>query len=318
MAREPQSRAFRRCCYRRLAPPHSGGPPQPASRLKLPDTPLILAGALGGPLCIFMTTPLRNALTLASQDPESSAWELYGSVFQAGFASGWTGGWAPVIPSCPQFCVLGPLFHFLNEYSGNVVLAVLMSAFVETAISYSSNTINAQMAFNHEQLMTGGGAGVPLWNPFSPFGPGSLMHVLRNVVALAGIRIFSSPCLKALGRTTKAAGLELPDSVRLFLGDFIACMGAGMLSAPMNQLYNFAVTSNEYLASGLAEQAHLLSEFLASAYLVHGRSGEVIGLSPTLPRDMFMRCSYVATIMALFAAIERTAVSFWKKSKLQA
>eukprot|EP00971_Amphidinium_carterae_P013179 260043-Amphidinium_carterae.1 len=46
------------------------------------------AGALGGPFVIFALTPLRNALTLASQDQESSAFELYGRTFQSGFAAG--------------------------------------------------------------------------------------------------------------------------------------------------------------------------------------------------------------------------------------
>ena len=65
-------------------------------QVKLPDTPLILAGAFGGPLVpqttsmhaklpkllaclrfgIFLLTPLRNALTLASQNPDSSAEEF--------------------------------------------------------------------------------------------------------------------------------------------------------------------------------------------------------------------------------------------------
>ena len=35
---------------------------------KVPDTPLIAAGAVGGPFVMYATTPARNALTLASKD----------------------------------------------------------------------------------------------------------------------------------------------------------------------------------------------------------------------------------------------------------
>ena len=39
-----------------------------AANLTLPEAPLFVAGGLGGPLVIGVLTPLRNALTLASQD----------------------------------------------------------------------------------------------------------------------------------------------------------------------------------------------------------------------------------------------------------
>eukprot|EP00439_Symbiodinium_sp_Y106_P086734 s314_g35.t2 len=64
---------------------------------------------------IFIFTPLRNALTLASQNSIATAGELYLDVFAGGFASGWTGGMACVLPSSPQFIVMGPLFHLLKD-----------------------------------------------------------------------------------------------------------------------------------------------------------------------------------------------------------
>lgn len=304
-----RSRCLRRCCPRRSSGSDAGG-----VKLSFPETPLVLAGALGGPFCIFVLTPLRNALTLASQDIESSAWKLYESTFQGGFTSGWTGGLAPVLPSCPQFCVMGPLFHFLKAATGSVVLAVLLSATAETTISYGSQTLNAQLAFNQEQLNAGTGLEVGLWNPLVPFGPGSTTHVIRNIVALSGIRIFSSPCQELLSKAARACGIgELPDGARHFFGDLIASIGAAMLSAPLNQLYNFAVTSEAYLGGDFTTRIEELLGFLARSYLVRSPEGDIVGLSPTLARDLFMRCAYVATLFTLFANIERAAVMLWKR-----
>lgn len=272
----------------------------------------MIAGALGGPFCIFFLTPLRNALTLASQDAESTAGALYESVFQGGFTSGWTGGLVPVIPSCPQFCVMGPLYHFLNAMVGTV-LAVLLSAMCETLISYGSQTRNAQLAFNYDQLCAGTGLEVPLWNPLVPIGPGALPHVTRNVVAASGIRIFSGPCQSVLQKTTRAAGISLPDGVRQLVGDFIASIGSAILSAPLNQCFNYAVTSPAYMNGSSLERLEELKGFLSRQYLEMGPDGEFLGLSSTLARDLLMRCAYVATLYTLFSAIERAAVSLWRR-----
>lgn len=304
---------------RRWCPPRATGGGEATgsqrSKIKFPETPLILAGALGGPFCIFFLTPLRNALTLASQDAESSAWQLYESTFQGGFSSGWTGGLVPVLPSCPQFCVMGPLFHFLKEAFGNIALAVCCCAIAETGISYGSQTLNAQLAFNAEQLQMGGGAEVPLWNPLIPFGPGSVVHITRNIVALSGIRIFAGPCKAMLARLLTATGVRLPQDLQQFLGDFIASLGSAILSAPLNQCYNFAVTSRAYMEGTNTERIHELMSFLSRSYFIHDDAGRLVGVSPTLGRDLFMRCAYVATLYAIFSTIERTAVGLWRLRK---
>eukprot|EP00930_Biecheleria_cincta_P062342 TRINITY_DN47820_c0_g1_i1.p1 TRINITY_DN47820_c0_g1~~TRINITY_DN47820_c0_g1_i1.p1 ORF type:complete len:303 (-),score=37.43 TRINITY_DN47820_c0_g1_i1:17-925(-) len=301
MGDEPRSRWGRRCCRRRQG-----------VEVKLPETPLILAGALGGPFCIFVLTPLRNALTLASQDAESYAWELYKSVFAGGFASAWTGGTTVVLPSCPQFIVMGPLYHFLKASTGSAVPAVMLSAFAETCISYGSQTVNAQMAFNAEQRLAGSGYEVPIWNPFVLLGPGCSVHILRNIVSLSGLRIFSGPCLAAL---RKLAGSSLSEGMLQFLGDFTASMGAAVCSAPLNQLYNFSVTSNTFMAAGTLERASLGSSYLLNQYLVWSLDGRVVGVTPTLGRDLFMRCAYVATLYAMFGLIERIFTAVWKSHR---
>eukprot|EP00438_Fugacium_kawagutii_P004959 Skav222390 [mRNA] locus=scaffold4422:42345:43323:+ [translate_table: standard] len=289
-----KSRSFLGRCCRRIV-------------VRLPDTPLVLAGALGGPFGIFTLTPLRNALTLASQNSDETAWELYMDVFAGGLAAGWTGGLACVPPSCPQFIVMGPLFELL----GSVMLAVICSSMAESCISYASQTLNAQMAFNADQALAGLNNQVELWNPFVPVGPGSSIHVLRNIVALSGLRIFSAPCQAGLDRFAKFCGFQLPKGPQQFFGDFIASMGAAILSAPLNQLYNFAVTSNGFMAAGLLEKVALSRAYLAETYLLMDESGNLAGISPTLGRDLFMRCAYIANLYALFGLIERLAVAVW-------
>ena len=66
-------------------------------------------------------------------------------------------------------------------------------------------------------------------------------------------------------------------------------MGAAILSAPLNQLYNFAVTSNSFMASGSLEKIALSKEYLSDSYLVYDQD-HFVGVSPTLGRDLFMRC----------------------------
>jgi len=191
------------------------------NKVPLPETPLVVAGALGGPFVIFVFTPLRNALTLAAKNTESSAGELYARVFQGGLQAGWTGGLVPVLPSCPQFCMMGPLFHLFRQSFNSVVLAVICSAILETCISYGSQTLNAQLAYNEEQLQAGSGLQVPLCNPMIPYGPGFLVHIMRNFVAMSGIRILSGPCQAGLTKVFNMAGLGgSSENIRKFFVTF--------------------------------------------------------------------------------------------------
>jgi len=278
--------------------------------VKLPDTPLLLAGALGGPFCIFILTPLRNALTLASQDTQSSVIGLYKATFSDGFASGWTGGMVPVVPSSPQFCVMGPVFYVLKGAFNSAVLAVLLCAVIETGITYGSQTLNAQLAFNQ----AGVGEPVPLLNPLMPFGPGCAAHIIRNILAMSGIRIFSGPCQAALSHLARACGVKnLPIGVQQFVGDFVASVGSAVLSAPLNQLYNFAVTSETYMNGNAADRMSESLNFLSESYLEHSPTGAVIGFTPTLGRDLVLRSAYVASLYSLYGLIERFAVAVGNK-----
>lgn len=217
-----------------------------------------------------------------------------------------------MLPSCPQFIVMGPLYHFLKAFTGSAVPAVILSALAETCISYGSQTVNAQMAFNAEQRLAGSDYEVPIWNPFVLLGPGCSVHILRNIISLSGLRIFSGPCKAGL---RKLAGSCLSDGMLQFLGDFTASMGAAVCSAPINQLYNFSVTSKAFMAASMSERASLGLSFLSNQYLVRNLDGHVVGVSPTLGRDLFMRCAYVATLYAMFGAIERIFTSAWKSHR---
>lgn len=277
-----------------------------------PETPLLLAGAFGGPFCIFLFTPLRNALTLASQDSTSSVLQLYAAAFKGGIHNGWTGGIVTLLPSCPQFLVMGPFFHLARTLVG-VQLALLATAVLETLISFRSQTVNAQMAFNQIQVQLDSGLEVPLASHMV-LGPGAGVHIVRNLVALSGIRILSEPCLAGLIVLIGYVGLPAPALPwQKFLGDFVASIGAAICSAPLNQLYNFAVTTADYATWTTSEKVTRCLDFLRCQYLSFGAAGEFRGLSPTLFRDLFMRCLYVSALYASFAAIERMSVRVWNK-----
>jgi len=72
-------------------------PKEGESMFKLPEPPLLAAGALGGPFCMFTVTPARNALTLGAQDASLSLGQVYKQVFASGAAGGWRGGIYPAM-----------------------------------------------------------------------------------------------------------------------------------------------------------------------------------------------------------------------------
>eukprot|EP00425_Heterocapsa_triquetra_P013847 CAMPEP_0195126150 /NCGR_PEP_ID=MMETSP0448-20130528/134348_1 /TAXON_ID=66468 /ORGANISM="Heterocapsa triquestra, Strain CCMP 448" /LENGTH=152 /DNA_ID=CAMNT_0040163827 /DNA_START=20 /DNA_END=475 /DNA_ORIENTATION=+ len=150
----------------------------------------------------------------------------------------------------------------------------------ETLISFASQTLNAQMA----QMELGAGLQVPLWSPFVLLGPGVTVHVLRNIVALSGIRIFSWPCQTAIMKLVGGHRL-MPAGLIILLGDFVASLGAAVLSAPLNQCHNFAVCSGDYYHGSPMERVSILLNFMGNNYLAHDADGRVVGLTATLPRD---------------------------------
>ena len=106
--------------------------------------------------CVFVRR--RTMCVLRAADMQSHESEYHMSV----------AGLACVPPSCPQFIVMGPLFHFLKdtgievspkgasvsvtdlhdnqELLQSAPLAVVCSSFAESTISYPSQTINARVS----------------------------------------------------------------------------------------------------------------------------------------------------------------------------
>lgn len=293
--KQPRSR----CCRRRRS--------SSAIKVKLPELPLVLAGVFGGPFVIFLFTPMRNALSLAAADQESSALEIYEATFPDKLASGWVGGVSSAIAACPEFVAMGPLFHLMKDTIGSTTFAVCMSGVFESTITYGAQTRNAQMAYNQEMAYAGNSERIELANPFVPWGPGICIQFLRNVVALSGIRVLSPICQSCLAR------VKAPQAAKALFGDIIAMLGAACMTAPLNQLYNFAVTSPTYReAAGPAGWFKEALGFLDRSYLLRDNTGAFYGLTPTLGRDLFLRCMYVANLYLCFSLIERVCVAAGK------
>jgi len=271
------------------------------SSIKLPETPVIVAGAFGGPMVMFTVTPFRNGLTLGATNAAAGALELYGQVFAKGLRGGWTGGIYPAIAACPQFLCLGPAYHFYASFSG-VAGGVLLASATETAIVYGAETCNAQMAKNQKSPGTIKNIH-PSWKPF---GPGFGIHVFRNVVATAGLRMFCTPCTWAIEKATGKS-----NAMTTLGGDFLGNVGGACLSAPVHQLYAFTVTTPELGSMGMSEKKDRMIQFLKDQYL-ETKDGRT-RLTPTVPRDLFMRSMYVAVAYTMFSSLERALVANWPR-----
>jgi len=268
---------------------------------EFPETPIIVAGGIGGPAAMFTVSPMRNGLTLGSTNIAASATELYGQVFARGFRSGWTGGIYPAMAACPQFICLGPAYHFYASFAG-VGGGVVLASLTETAIVYGAETCNAQMAANGKTP----GKFATVHSAYKPFGPGVGIHAFRNIIATVGLRMFCSPCTFAIEKATgKSNGLTQLG------GDFAGNVMAACLSAPVHQLYGFTVTTPELATMKGAEKRERMVRFLKEQYLVteNGRTR----LSKVVPRDLFMRSMYVAVAYTMYSTMERTLVKMWPK-----
>jgi len=269
--------------------------------LKMPDTPLIVAGAAGGPMVMFTVTPMRNALTLGATNPTAGAMELYRTVFRGGFARGWTGGIFPSMAACPGFVALGPAYHFFASIGG-VTGGVVAASCFESAILYGCETRNAQMAKNAQAPGTIASPH-PAWKPF---GPGIGLHISRNIIATAGLRMFCTPCTNVIESLTgtKTEGTQIAGS---FCGNVVsACM-----TAPVHQMYGYTVSTPELAKLSTGEQLGALKQFMLDQYTVVSNGKRSIGA--TVPRDLFMRSMYVAVMYTMFSTGERQLVKNWPR-----
>jgi len=269
--------------------------------LKFPDTSNIVAGAVGGPLVYYTVTPFRNACTLGATSSTAGMMELYGKVFARGFLRGWTGGIYPSMYACPTFISLGPCYHALKDAFG-LPAGVVLASVVESGILYGAETCNAQMAKN--EAIPGHIKNVqPAWKPF---GPGLSLHITRNILGTAGLRLFCLPCTWGI---EKAVGSSNP--MTTLAGDFAGNVISAGMTAPVHQLYGFAVTTPELAHMSGAEKRSRMIQFLRDQYLV--TEGGKTRLSATVPRDLSMRAAYVATLYTMYSTLERYIIQQWPK-----
>eukprot|EP00913_Durusdinium_trenchii_P034765 g32520.t1 len=237
--------------------------------------------------------------------PHATAWQIYSSIWQQGPATAWTGATINLLTSSPMFIVLGPLYHFWKERVGGV-MAVVFSSMVESLVTYGPQTVTAQMA-------VWGHRSTSMAEVLCPYGPGVVIMTLRNAVAMSGIRLLSEPFERALLWGIDQLSLPMPKGMVTFMADLLASSVTSILSAPLNQLYTFAVIDLEYQQAGYLEKWPLCWLFLSSTYLVWGNDGHWHGFSSTLPRDLLLRCVFHATLMSLFALAERISVNLWAR-----
>eukprot|EP00931_Biecheleriopsis_adriatica_P093527 TRINITY_DN67265_c0_g1_i1.p1 TRINITY_DN67265_c0_g1~~TRINITY_DN67265_c0_g1_i1.p1 ORF type:complete len:339 (+),score=57.39 TRINITY_DN67265_c0_g1_i1:53-1069(+) len=323
--------------------PSSSAPGDPAQswRSKLPDRPLLLSGAFGGPAVIYLCTPLRNGLTLGSRDKRSNSRLLYRKVFRGGFQAGWIGGAAPAAIACPQFLALGPVYHFLHASlestlkapSGSLhfsVLASLGAALCETFLTFGSQSRNAQMAYNNSfvtfaSVVDGSRKHAPLNKVYDIWGPGAGAMLIRNFVSVLSVRSFS-PWLRD---HLPGDGL-LSANTRATLCDASAAMAASAVSAPVHQLFNFLATTPEARNVSKLERAKMARRFLREQYFVplpREASQELLEVDFSKPmpeqqyswrlsrvalRDFGMRTAYVTSVFTLFISLERTLCSMMR------
>jgi len=254
------------------------------------DKVLLLTGGLGGPLTIALYCPLRNAIALGSKYPLSSL-SLYRMTFARGFTGGWTGGLSPTIFSCPQFLAMGPLYHVYSTHLGPT-LAIFPTAITESLISFGSQARNAQLAYN---ATVGKKEIVNLQHPASPVHVGCLPHVLRNAIAMSGIRALNGPCSSLISVVT---GGERESATVQNMGAFTASVASAGISMPFNQVFNYlAVTPS----AGLRD----VPGFLMSQYVKDGRVSKIV------IRDLGMRIAYNAPQLTTFLIIERKVLKFF-------
>jgi hypothetical protein len=269
--------------------------------MELPETPVVVAGGVGGPLVMFTVTPARNALTLGATNSSASMASLYGQVFSKGFARGWTGGLFPATAACPTFICLGPAYHMFAGFAG-VPAAVVIASCMESCIMFGAETANAQLAKNEKAPGTFKTT-QPLWKPW---GPGISIHILRNVLATAGLRMFCKPCTSAIEAVTGTS-----NGMTQAAGDFSGNVVSACMTAPIHQLYGFVATTPELRTASRKETSERMTKFLKDQYLV--TEGGKTRLSSTVPRDLSMRSFYVATLYTMYVTLERALVNNWPR-----
>lgn len=276
--------------------------------LRLPETPLLAAGALGGPFVIASLTPLRNAMSNGAQDSSASLQQLYTRAL--GFHSpgvskvriAYTGALVSSGPACIQWTIIGPAFHLFNSFAPSPA-ALLATAALETCVTFGSQSRNAQMAFN-VQVQAQGKAPLPLFGIVRPWGPGATFFMLRNFCGMSGIRLLSPSVQKLLEPV-------LPSGPRELASDLVASMMTCVVSAPLNHCWTYTVTTPKLWTASTQDRCSELASYLRQQYLLPSDGAIGLRFTPLVRRDFAARCIYIASVFTMFSGIERLAMAYW-------
>jgi hypothetical protein len=274
-------------------PPKSDG----SGGFKFPEPPVLFSGAFGGPVIKYLVTPIRNSMTFAAQDASLSLGMVGKNVFARGFFGAWKGGHYPAIAACPQFLCLGPAYHTFNSVAGPWG-ALVLTAITETTVLYGAETKNAQLATNAKSP----GKILKMQSPFNPYGPGVGINLCRNIFAMSGMRILPEP---VSGIISKLSGGRKGPLVT-FVSDIASNCCAASITMPMHMLYQYVATAGpELWDKPQSEQVSVMKTWLRDQYFPGGK------LSPTILRDLCLRCSYIASVFTMYMQLERAAIKYW-------
>lgn len=226
--------------------------------------------------------------------------------------------------ACPQFLALGPIYHTFNKTWRQILgmsddghrllpawLACLGAALGETLLTFGSQSRNAQMAYNnsfvaYSSVEEGARSMVPLNKPSMIWGVGAGPMYGRNILAAGGVRAMS-PWLQE--RVEFGRGKAVICDV--------TCTTIGCLfTAPMNQLFNFLVTTPHAKTLPRQERWALARDFIYRQYFAplprasfkdtQRYSWRVTSIAA---RDFGLRTMYVSSVFSIYMAIERTICS---------
>lgn len=246
-------------------------------------------GGVGGPLCVGLLTPCRNAMTLSAKDLTSTYSGVYRKVFSSGFFGSWRGGLLPTFTAIPCFTCIGPGYLAAYEATGIAPVACFIAATVESSLSFSSQRRNAVIQYNSTKR--GVWQQVPIPGVSKFVGPGFWSHVGRNGVAMTGIRCISPKVENMLRQA------PLSKEQRHITADFVSSCIAATLSMPFNHIFSWSACTPQLERMTLLEKTKASGNFLFNEYRSQGMQ--------LLTRDLAVRMGYTGFLYTFYRIFER-------------
>eukprot|EP00405_Crypthecodinium_cohnii_P014586 CAMPEP_0206449048 /NCGR_PEP_ID=MMETSP0324_2-20121206/17856_1 /ASSEMBLY_ACC=CAM_ASM_000836 /TAXON_ID=2866 /ORGANISM="Crypthecodinium cohnii, Strain Seligo" /LENGTH=295 /DNA_ID=CAMNT_0053918349 /DNA_START=134 /DNA_END=1021 /DNA_ORIENTATION=- len=257
------------------------------------------AGAVGGPLMVGTLTPQRNAMTLAAKDIHSSYVGIYRQVFSQGFAKAWRGGSITCVAAVPQFTAIGPVFLYCDHKFNSPAIGMLGAAVFESMFTFSAQRRNAQIQYNATVPVA---QQVPHQSFYRVAGAGFTPHVLRNLFAQMGIRLFAPYSYQVVSVLPGTRSMN--EQSKLLASDLTSSVVASTLSMPFNHVFSWAACTPELDKMSYLQRATAMSSWLVNNYRQQG-----IRL---LGRDLAVRISYTAALYTGYRSVERFMVDLSK------